>query len=337
LAESWHTLSREDRAEALELAAAQTGRAPHLLEKDVWVVWVLSAIDQSPLANKLTFKGGTSLSKAYKIIDRFSEDIDLTCDIREIASDLLRHGNPIPETASHAKKISDHVRARLPMWIEREVMPMLREALERDGLQSSLTLEGLERNKLLLNYSPIKRGMGYTAATVQLEFGGRATGEPHQRHAVVCDMAQAIPEIAFPTAQPLVLAAERTFWEKATAAHVFCRQGRLRGDRYSRHWYDLAAMAQSGHAHAAMADQALAQAVAQHKSMFFAEKDAAHQPIDYHAAVGGRIQIVPEGGALAALDKDYAAMLEDGLLSTHQPHFADILAACSDLQSLINR
>ena len=337
MAESWHTLSREDRAEALELAAAQTGRAPHLLEKDVWVVWVLSAIDQSPLANKLTFKGGTSLSKAYKIIDRFSEDIDLTCDIREIAPDLLRHGNPIPETASHAKKISDHVRARLPMWIEREVMPMLREALERDGLQSSLTLAGLERNKLLFNYSPIKRGMGYTAASVQLEFGGRATGEPHQRHAVVCDMAQAIPEIGFPTAQPLVLAAERTFWEKATAAHVFCRQGRLRGDRYSRHWYDLAAMAASGHAHAAMADQALAQAVAEHKSMFFAEKDAAHQPIDYHAAVGGRIQIVPEGGALAALDKDYAAMLEDGLLSTHQPRFADIMAACSDLQSLINR
>jgi len=337
LAESWHTLSREDRAEALELAAAQTGRAPHLLEKDVWVVWVLSAIDQSPLANKLTFKGGTSLSKAYKIIDRFSEDIDLTCDIREIASDLLRHGNPIPETASQAKKISDHVRARLPMWIEREVMPIMREALERDGLQSSLTLAGLDREKLLLNYAPIKRGLGYTTSTVQLEFGGRATGEPRQRHAVACDMAQAIPEIVFPTAQPLVLAAERTFWEKATAAHVFCRQGRLRGDRYSRHWYDLSAMAASGHAHAAIADQALAQAVAEHKSMFFAEKDAAHQPIDYQTAVRGRIQIVPEGGALAALEKDYAAMLEDGLLSTHQPRFADIMAACSDLQSLINR
>jgi len=214
---------------------------------------------------------------------------------------------------------------------------MLREALERDGLQSSLTLAGLDREKLLLNYAPIKRGLGYTTSTVQLEFGGRATGEPHQRHAVACDMAQAIPEIAFPSAQPLVLAAERTFWEKATAAHVFCRQGRLRGDRYSRHWYDLAAMAASGHAHAAIADQALAQAVAEHKSMFFAEKDAAHQPIDYQTAVRGRIQIVPEGGALAALEKDYAAMLEDGLLSTHQPRFADIMAACSDLQSLINR
>jgi predicted nucleotidyltransferase component of viral defense system len=76
LADSWFTLSREDQVEALEVAAAQTGRPPHLLEKDIWVVWTLSAIYESALAEKLTFKGGTSLSKVYKIIDRFSEDID---------------------------------------------------------------------------------------------------------------------------------------------------------------------------------------------------------------------------------------------------------------------
>lgn len=81
MADSWFTLSREDQAEALEVAAAQTGRPAHLLEKDIWVVWTLSAIYESALAEKLTFKGGTSLSKVYKIIDRFSEDIDLTYDI----------------------------------------------------------------------------------------------------------------------------------------------------------------------------------------------------------------------------------------------------------------
>ena len=86
-----------------------------------------------------------------------------------------------------------------------------------------------------------------------------------------------------------------------------------------------------------MADQALAQAVAEHKSMFFAEKDAAHKPIDYKTAVGGHIQIIPEEGAMAALEKDYAAMLEDGLLSTHQPRFDAIMAACAHLQNLINR
>lgn len=89
MAESWFSLSRDDQVEALEFAAARTGRPAHLLEKDIWVVWVLSAIYESDLASKLTFKGGTSLSKVYRIIDRFSEDVDLTYDIRELAADLL--------------------------------------------------------------------------------------------------------------------------------------------------------------------------------------------------------------------------------------------------------
>ncbi len=337
MADSWFTLSREDQAEALEVAAAQTGRPPHLLEKDIWVVWTLSAIYESALAEKLTFKGGTSLSKVYKIIDRFSEDIDLTYDIREVVPDLLRDGNPIPASASQAKKITDRVRDRLPQWIEGEVLPILLSTLQRDGVQASLSLAGNEKEKLILAYEPIKVGTGYAASTIQLEFGGRATGEPHQRHAVACDMVPVINGIVFPTAQPLVMAAERTFWEKATAAHVYCRQGRLRGERYSRHWYDLAAMANSGHAQAAIDDLELARAVAEHKAMFFAEKDAQKNSIDYKAAVSTEIQIIPEGGALEALEKDYIAMLEDGLLATHQPSFAEIISTCAELESLINR
>ena len=337
MADSWFTLSRKDQAEALEVAAAQTGRPPHLLEKDIWVVWTLSAIYESALADKLTFKGGTSLSKVYKIIDRFSEDIDLTYDIREVVPELLRDGNPIPASPSQAKKITDRVRERLPHWIEGEVLPILLTAMQKDGLKATLSLAGNENEKLILAYEPIKVGNGYAASTIQLEFGGRATGEPHQRHAVTCDMAPVINEIVFPTAQPLVMAAERTFWEKATAAHVYCRQGRLRGERYSRHWYDLAAMASSGHAQAAIADRELAYAVAEHKSMFFAEKDASKNSIDYKAAVSTEIQIIPDGSALVALEKDYVAMLEDGLLATHQPSFSAIITACVKLQNRINR
>ena len=88
--ESWFELSSADQAEALEVAAGRSGRPAHLLEKDIWVVWALAAIYSSPLADTLTFKGGTSLSKVYKVIDRFSEDIDLTYDIRELVPDLLR-------------------------------------------------------------------------------------------------------------------------------------------------------------------------------------------------------------------------------------------------------
>lgn len=337
MADSWFALSRKDQAEALEVAAAQTGRPPHLLEKDIWVVWSLSAIYGSALANKLTFKGGTSLSKVYKVIDRFSEDIDLTYDIREVVPDLLRDGNPIPVSSSQAKKITDQVRARLPLWIEGEVLPVLRSAFQRDGLHATLTLAGNEKEKLILSYEPIRVGSGYTAPTIQLEFGGRATGEPHHRHTVTCDIAPAINGVEFPAAQPLVMAAERTFWEKATAAHVYCRQHRLRGERYSRHWYDLAAMSHSGYAQAAISDKQLAYAVAEHKSMFFAEKDIDKNPIDYKAAVNAQLQIVPEGGPLEVLEKDYAAMLEDGLLPTNQPSFREIISVCIELQSRINK
>jgi plasmid stability protein len=235
LSDSWFDLSSNDQAEALEVVAAQTGRPPHHLEKDIWVVRTLAAIYESALGDKLTFKGGTSLSKVYKIIDRFSEDIDLTYDIREVVPELLNDGNPIPASPSQAKKITDRVRVRLPDWIEGEVRPILQSAFQREGLPITLALAGTEKEKLILSYQPIKRGTGYTASTIQLEFGGRATGEPHQRHTIACDISSVINEIEFPTAQPLVLAAERTFWEKATATHVYCRQHRLRGERYARH------------------------------------------------------------------------------------------------------
>lgn len=337
MAESWFSLSRDDQVEALEFAADRTGRPAHLLEKDIWVVWVLSAIYESDLASKLTFKGGTSLSKVYRIIDRFSEDVDLTYDIRELAADLLKQGNPIPDSASQEKKISSAVRHRLPDWIEATVMPVIAAALQKSRLGASLTLAGKDKDKLILAYPAVRTGTGYSAPTILLEFGARATGEPHYVQPVACDIAPEIEEVAFPVAKPLVMAAERTFWEKATAAHVYCLQGRLRGERYSRHWYDLAAIAKTSYFAAACADQALAQAVAEHKSVFFIEKDATGNKIDYFAAVRGLLQLIPAGESLVVLEKDYAAMLEDGLLPLNQPSFSDIIEQCRIIQDEANR
>ena len=79
MAESWFGLSPEDQAEALAVAAAESGWPANLLEKDIWVVWALQTLGTEPqLLETLTFKGGTSLSKAYGLVDRFSEDVDLT-------------------------------------------------------------------------------------------------------------------------------------------------------------------------------------------------------------------------------------------------------------------
>ena len=335
--ESWFELSPADQSEALEVAAGRSGRPAHLLEKDIWVVWALAAIYNSPLGETLTFKGGTSLSKVYKVIDRFSEDIDLTYDIRELVPDLLRDGNPIPASASQEKKITSAVRSRLPQWIEETVQPVIAQALVASGLQAEVSLTGKDRDKIIIAYPATKTGTGYAAATIQLEFGARATGEPHRPHHVACDIAPLIDGVTFPTASPLVMAAERTFWEKATAAHIYCLQGRLRGERYSRHWYDLAALAKTAHFDSAASDLELARQVAEHKSMFFAEKDANGGKVDYFQATSGELRLIPEGPSLDALEKDYAAMLEDGLLAFEQPTFEAVMASCTAIQDEVNR
>ena len=338
MVDAWLDLSQADRSEALEVAAARTRRAVHLLEKDIWVVWTLSAIYSSDLADKLTFKGGTSLSKVYKIIKRFSEDVDLTYDIRQLVPDFLEGGETIPHTRSQERRISRAVRMALPVMIQTDVMKVLEQAMAQSNVEVSLEIAGDQEDLLNIGYPALKTGTGYTAPTIRLEFGARATGEPNGIHAVECDAAEHLPDVLFPTANPLVMHAERTFWEKATLAHVFCLEGRWRGGGvgYSRHWYDLAALARSSYFEPAVQDKELATQVALHKAAFFRERDMSGDWIDYQSAVDGHIQIVPSGEPLEVLQRDYAAMLNDGLLEEEAPRFSDVVEECRKIEARIN-
>ncbi len=130
--------------------------------------------------------------------------------------------------------------------------------------------------------------------------------------------------------------AERTFWEKATAMHVFCRQQRPRGERLSRHWHDVARLDETGYAGKALADRALALSVARHKAAFFREKDAGGQWIDYGAAVSGGLQLVPDGLARNALREDYERMISDGMLLDNAEPFDLLIDNCADLEARAN-
>lgn len=337
MAESFLQLSRDDQREILALARDRSNRPAHLLEKDVWVVWTLNALFSSPLAADLTFKGGTSLSKAYKVIERFSEDIDLTYDIRKLIGDLVGREDAMPASRSQANKWTKAVRERLPQWIAATVRPVLEAALTQEKLAATLEIGGEEKDKLLLRYPALSEGTGYVAPVVVLEFGARATGEPHHVLPIACDMEGQVPDIAFPTATPLVMSVARTFWEKATAAHVYCAKGRIRSERYARHWYDLVAIAHSRHFSEAITDREVATAVALHKSMFFAEKDIVGNQIDYLPAVRGYLRIVPEGEARTALAEDYARMVEDQILLEESMPFDEMMQVCTELESNINR
>lgn len=337
MADYFFALSEADRREALEYVRAETGRPTHLLEKDVWVVWTLRTLFNSPLAGDLTFKGGTSLSKAYKIIDRFSEDVDLTYDIRRLIADLVCDEGDLPSSRSQADKWTKAVRKRLPKWIAANVQPIIEAGLAHDHLSARLEIGGNDNDKLLLHYPALAQGSGYMPPAITLEFGGRATGEPHEVLPVMCDMEEHLPSVSFPTAAPLVMSVARTFWEKATAAHVYCAQGRIRNERYARHWHDLAAIARSQYFHEILKDRAVATTVARHKSFFFIEKDINGTVIDYTAASDGHLKIVPTGEAREALAADYAAMLADEVMVGNAGSFDQLMSACEDLEAALNR
>jgi hypothetical protein len=328
-------LSTAERLEALNTAANASGIPPHLLEKDIWVVWSLQHLFTGPYAQHLVFKGGTSLSKVFGVIRRFSEDVDLTYDIRAIASDLIGDtGSPLPTSKSQEKKWSKEIRARLSSWVDDEIVPRLKQALLQQGLPPAVRAEG---DKVFIDYEPLATGTGYVPSSVMWEFGARSTGEPSESRAIHCDAAEHLQGVEFPTATPQVMRAERTFWEKATAIHVFCAQGEFRGgDRFARHWHDVTRLDAAGFADAAIADKALAQAVADHKSVFFAEKSTQGDVIDYHLAVSGGLQLVPDDGALDKLAIDYQHMVEDGLFLDDAEPFESLLERCKTIQQKAN-
>src|SRR5580704_12642686 len=103
MVENYLTLPRKDRFDALGVASTESGRPAHLLEKDIWVVWAIDGLFTSEFGKHLVFKGGTSLSKAYDVIGRFSQDIDVTYDVRELIPELVADGT-LPKTPSQARK-----------------------------------------------------------------------------------------------------------------------------------------------------------------------------------------------------------------------------------------
>ena len=306
-----------------------------MLEKDIWVVATLAVLFEAPFAGHLTFKGGTSLSKVWRAIRRFSEDVDITYDIRAFAPDLVSGAGDeaLPPTRSQEKRWTRAIRVRLAEWVRDEARPIVEEGLSDAGFATWCRVEA---ERLHIAYEPMFETSGFVAPEVIVEFGARSTGEPHASRPVVCDAAAHLPGLAFPEAQPTVMLAERTFWEKATAIHVFCRQERRRGERLSRHWHDLARLDEAGIAANALADRALAVSVARHKAMFFTENDARGKRVDYEAAVSGGLQLVPSGAARAVLADDYARMIADGMLLDDNESFDLLMERCARMETRAN-
>ena len=332
---SFPHLSVEDRRLALRRAQAKGPHPAFLLEKDIWVVATLNVLFEAPFGRHLVFKGGTSLSKAWQAIRRFSEDIDITYDIRRFAPDLVASGDEeaLPPTRSQERRFTRAIRPRLAEWVRERAGPLVRDELARAGFVARIRTEA---ERLYVRYDPSFEARGIVRPEVQVDFGARSTGEPHVVHTVVCDAAAQLPDVVFPEARPAVMLPERTFWEKATAMHVFCLQGRVRGERWSRHWHDLVSLDNAGIASRALADREIALSVARHKAMFFRENDPNDCRIDYEAAVSGNLRLVPSGTAQEALAADYASMLASGMLLDEDERFSTLMQRCNVIEQKAN-
>ena len=220
------------------------------------------------------------------------------------------------------------------MWASQTVAPLLAKRLAERGLSGRAKAEA---DTVLITYEALTSGSGYVRPVVLLEFGARSTGEPSEKRSISCDAAAHPPGVLFPEASPNVMRPERTFWEKATAIHVFCRGGRFRGaERFSRHWYDVANLDNTKYVASALANRDIARRVAEHKTMFFRERDGQGDVIDYDAAVLGALQLAPDGPAEGLLAADYAGMVNDGLLFEKPPVFGELVARCRAIQDRAN-
>src|SRR5260370_30153504 len=332
MAEDYLTLSREDRLDALGVATTESGRPVELLEKDIWVEWGIDWLLSSEFGKHLVFKGGTSLSKAYDVIGRFSEDLDVTYDVRELIPELVGDGAPIPKSNSQAERWRAAIDEKLAAWVQDTALSAINRHVEATGVDVRVTVEG---TNIYIDYDPLATGTGYVSPRVKIEFGARSTGEPFQERQITCDAAEHLPDLEFPSAKPRVMLPKRTFWEKATAIHVFCKTD-TQGDRLSRHWHDLVRLDDAGYAEDALNDRTLASAIAEFKGKFFREKDRDGNPIDYTAAGSGALQLVPDAGGLKALEADYKKMTNDGILLDDAEPFGDLIRRCADLEQRAN-
>ena len=334
MTDAFLSLPAADRRDILETAAARLGRPAVVLEKDVWICRVLQILFSIPDPHPMAFKGGTSLSKVYRIVDRFSEDVDITLDYRAFADGFDVFAPDVSRSA--IRRFGDRLKSRVDDYVRYVVGPALYAAAGDLPAPSRPAVRiGEDGERVWFAYpSAVENPIGYLATEVLLEFAGRNVVDPNERHRIVPDIAALAPDLNYPAATMTVLSPARTFWEKATLIHVECHRRRLSAspERLSRHWFDLACLARDDAGRAALADRALLEDVVRHKMVFF-NASYAH----YYRCLDGRLRLLPDDDEIDALRSDYDAMRRAGIVAADSLPFDDLIERLRALQAEINR
>ncbi len=318
-------LESRDRNALFGETARLMRATPAIVEKDFWVVWVLDKLFGDPqLQRLLKFKGGTSLSKAFGLIGRFSEDIDLILDWRAVTGE-----DPyLARSKSQQVKFNEAANEQAAAYIRESLLP---EVARLSGALCRCAMDEDNPHSINIRY-PSAFPDAYLRPEILLEIGPLASWLPSDTFAIQPYAASHFPQV-FERAECLVptILAKRTFWEKATILHQEAHRAQDKPmlPRYSRHYYDLAWLAQSGVKAEALADLALLDEVVAFKQRFYPSVWAR-----YELAVPGSLRLVPPDFRLPELEKDFAAM--QAMIFDKPLTLPEVIAVLTALEQEVN-
>jgi len=325
----------------IDETAARQGLPATSVEKDWWVCLILEALYSDPvLSERLTFKGGTSLSKAYKLIHRFSEDIDIVIDRRSLGFT----GNRNPENApskSARNRLMLALKSASSAFIHDQLMPSLRSHLETSKLvfQWSINIDehDQEGQTILVSYESLFSSASYTHAYIQprvkIELGARSGDEPIQIRAIRSMACEAFPEQSWShDFQVRTLDPVRTFLEKICLIHEENHRPLEKPikDRMSRHLYDVCSLYNAGIGDKALSDRDLFNRVLKHRTTYFF-----YSWMNYETMKPGSFMLVPPVDRLDFWRLDYEKLRSE-MIYGQASNFPELLITLNQIQNTLN-
>ena len=324
------TLTKEQRAAVFERVGAGVGLPMQAVEKDFWVTVILQAVFSLPVAQHLIFKGGTSLSKAWGLISRFSEDIDLAV-------------NPMALGAAEGdltKKQIKKLRKASSLFVSEQLTPMLCAKINEMGMSDFLNIEAQpngegdntypEPRQIYIRYQSVfEKPLTYLRPDVVLEVSARSLIEPAMPTHVSCILADYIPIQSACDAVVHTAIPAKTMVEKMFLLHeLFSVPGHgTRAERKSRHLYDLYQMMQQDFAQEAITNDALWESIRHHREVF-----TSVQGVDYSGDVRQRICLLPREDIVAIWQSDYETM-RSSMIHGSAPTWDELIEQITILQN----
>lgn len=330
------SMNDNDKALVIMQTAQRVGLPPTVVEKDWWVTAVLRAMLGTSCAAHLSFKGGTSLSKAWGLIERFSEDVDLA--LSPAFFDIE------PTTRSQRLKLRKESRVYLTNILSVEIADQLNKMGSGDfevvpvtvvkTKDGEMEIDGdKDPTVLLVKYiSVLNNTLQYVQPMVKLEISCLSMSAPTERRLITSIIAQRFPQIENVDAIEMAsVVPTRTFLEKAFLLNEEYQKQKPRSMRMSRHLYDLERLMDTPFAEMALKDAVLYKAVMEHRRVFYALKQ-----VDYDANSPSQIRIVPPLECLPDWQDDYAQMRKTFIYGGSLP-FDELIDRIGQLQERFRR